>query len=336
MTAKRTATIIATGSYVPERVVTNEELGKTVPTTDQWVRDNLGIHERRVAAAHEATSDLAAAAARQALGRAGIGPEDVDLIIVATATPDRLAPSTACIVQDKIGAYNAAAFDLAAVCSGFLYALTLARPLVESDQYRHVLVIGADTFSRITDWRRRDCVFFGDGAGAVVVSGGTEPGIIHSRIFADGRGREGFTVPGGGSETPAHAFGQEDTRAYFAMNTREVFEAATTVLPRAIERVLSESQLTLSDVDIIVPHQPGIRILQKTAEVLGVPVSKIAMNMSRYANTAGATIPLLLDEVHTAGRIRNGDLVLMAAVGSGWTWGALVMRWNAGAQPGNA
>lgn len=322
------ATIMATGSYVPDRVITNAELEGTAPTTDKWVRDNLGILERRVAAPEQSTSDLATAAARSALEQAGITPDDVDLIIVATATPDRLAPSTACIVQDKLGAYNAAAFDIGAVCSGFLYALTVAQPLVECGRYRYALIIGADTFSRITDWTRRDCVFFGDGAGAVVLTAANAPGIIHSRIFADGRGRAGFTVPGGGSEIPAHTCGPNDSRAYFEMNAREVFNAATTVLPRAIERVLAEAGFTMADVDIIVPHQPGIRILHKTAEVLGVPVEKIAMNMSKYANTAGGTVPILLDEVARSGRIRNGDLVLMAAVGSGWTWGALLMRWN--------
>lgn len=327
--SKGCATILATGSYVPERVVTNAELEKAAPTTDKWVRENLGIHERRIAAPNQSTSDLAAAAANRALAKAGMNPGDVDLIIVATATPDRLSPSTACIVQDKIRAYNAAAFDIAAVCSGFLYALTIAQPLVESGQYRNALVIGADTFSRITNWSRRDCVFFGDGAGAVVVTATDAPGIIHSRIFADGRGRTAFTVPGGGSELPSHACAENDSRAYFEMNTRAVFDTATTVLPRAIERVLEEAEVPVSNIDLIVPHQPGVRILQKTAELLNIPVEKIAMNMNRYANTAGATIPLLLDEVCVSGQLRNGDLVLMAAVGSGWTWGALLMRWNA-------
>lgn len=327
-TLKRRATIIATGSYVPDRVVTNAELEDVAPTTDNWVRDNLGILERRVAAADQHTSDLATAAARSALDQAGITPGDVDLIIVATATPDRLAPSTACIVQDKLGAYNAAAFDIGAVCSGFLYALTVAQPLVEGGQYRRALIIGADIFSRITDWTRRDCVFFGDGAGAVVLTGANAPGIIHSRIFADGRGRAGFTVPGGGSEIPAHTCGSNDSRAYFEMNGRAVFDTATTVLPRAIESVLAEAGFAIADVDIVVPHQPGIRILRKTAQMLGIPVEKIAMNMSKYANTAGGTVPLLLDEVARSGRIRDGDLVLMAAVGSGWTWGALLMQWN--------
>lgn len=326
--SRRCVTIVATGSYVPERVVTNQELEGAAPTTDRWVRDNLGIHERRVAARGQHTSDLAAMAAKNALSRAGILPDEIDLIIVATATPDRLAPSTACIVQDKIGAYNAVAFDIAAVCSGFLYALTVAQPLVESGQYRCAVVIGADTFSRITNWTRRDCVFFGDGAGAAVLAATDEPGIIHSRLYADGRGRAGFTVPAGGSELPAHACVPGDSRAYFEMDSRAVFDTATTVLPKAILRVLSEAGHSMRDVDLIVPHQPGIRILTKTAETLGVPVEKVAMNMSRFANTAGATIPLLLDSLLTEGRIRNGNLIVLAAVGSGWTWGAMLMRWN--------
>ena len=322
------ATILATGSYVPQRIVTNDEIARCAPTTDRWVRENLGINERRIASDGQVTSDLASLAAMRALENAQLAAEDVDLIIVATATPDRLAPSTACILQEKIGAHRAAAFDIAAVCSGFLYALTLARSLVEAGHHRYVLVVGADTFSRITDWTRRDAVFFGDGAGAVIVGPCADGGIIHARLFADGRGQSAFTVPAGGSELPAHDCDRGDTRCFFQMDTKAVFETATTVLPEAISQVLVETGFSVEDVNLIVPHQPGIRILKRTAEALGVPLERIAMNMDRYANTAGATIPLLLDEVHAAGRVKSGDLVLLAAVGSGWTWGALLLRWN--------
>lgn len=311
----RRTRITGTGSSVPSRVVSNEELAATVDTTAAWVYENLGIRERRVAADDQATSDLATQAARRAIDDAGIGIDDVELIIVATATPDRQAPSTACLVHEKLGMKNQCpAFDLAAVCSGFLYGMTIASQFIESGTYRHVLVIGADTFSRITDWTRRDCVFFGDGAGAAILSrhdGGDS--LFSCVLHADGVGKDAFTVPPGGT---------------FSMNGRAVYETGSRVLPEAIASLLTQHNLTPADIDIIIPHQPSVRMLHNAAATLGVPFEKVATNMVRYANTSGATIPLLLDEVKRANRLTPNDLVVFAAVGSGWTWGAALYRWR--------
>lgn len=308
-------TIRGCGSALPDRVVTNEELEKLVPTSSKWIVENLGIRERRRAADGECTSDLAAAAALRALDDARIAVDEVGLIIVATATPDRKSPSTACIVQNKIGMTNMApAFDLSAVCSGFLFALNVAGQFLESSSCNYALVIGADTFSSITDWSRRDCVFFGDGAGAVVLGRSEEAGIFASRLYSDGRGQDNFTVHSGDR--------------YFSMNGTAVYETATRVLPQAIRAVLLENKLAVEDVSWVIPHQPSIRILEKTAEILDIPFDRVKCNMDRYANTSGGTIPILLDEVKRAGALESGNLLLMAAVGSGWTWGATAYRWR--------
>jgi 3-oxoacyl-[acyl-carrier-protein] synthase III len=308
--------IAGTGSFVPERVVTNEELERTSPTKAAWVKENLGILERRVVNPDgEFSSDLAYQAALKALESAKLEPNDIDLIIVATATPDRKAPSTACILQDKLGiTNNSPAFDIAAVCSGFVYAMSLAAQSVESGASKNVLVVGVDTFSKITDWDRRDCVFFGDGAGAVVLSRSEKAGKFSAVLKADGAGKDHFTV-----------FPYDK---HFTMNGKAVYETGTEVLPAAIREVLAKNNLTTKDVTHIIPHQPSIRVLTKTAELLEVPVDTVKMNMQSYANTAGATVGLLLDEVHRSGDIKTGDIVVFAAVGSGWTWGAAVYQWQ--------
>ncbi len=313
----RSIRIAGTGSAVPDRIVPNSELVGRAHSSDAWVRENLGIHERRIAAPGQFTSDLAAEAGRRALESAGVRPEDVDVIIVATATPDRSAPSTACIVQHKLGITNhCPAFDLSAVCSGFLYGMSVGSQFIQSGIYKNVLVIGADTFSRITDYHRRDCVFFGDGAGAVVLQRTqVEDGFFCFELFADGSGQDHFTVfPGDFA---------------FTMNPRAVYDTGTTVLPETIRDLLSRHQLKPMDIDHLIPHQPSVRVLRKTAESLGIPLERVCMNMERYANTAGATVPLLLDETVRSGRIKEGDLVAFAAVGSGWTWGAALYRWRA-------
>lgn len=324
----RSVRISGTGSYLPERIVRNQDLEERVPTSDKWIRENLGIRERRVAAPDQATSNLAAEAALRALENAHLSPEDIDLIIVATATPDRLAPSTACIVQEMIGANNAAAFDLAAVCSGFLYGLAVGSQFIAADTYDNVLLIGADTFSRITDWNDRSCVFFGDGAGAVVLTHANEgEGLIAIDLYADGRGKWNFTVPAGGSEMPASLQTVRDGHHHFKMNGRAVYETGTLVLPEAIKRVLKRCSLTIDDIDVLIPHQPSINILKVTSEKLGLPFNKVMINMDRYANTSGGTVPIMLDEANRDGRLKDGTLVAFAAVGSGWTWAAAVMRW---------
>lgn len=324
----RNVKIIGTGSYVPENIYTNEYLESILPTNSEWIFKNLGIKERRIADKSQCTSDLAAKAALNAIKDSGLESNDIDLIIVATATPDRLAPSTAAIVQDKIKAYNSVAFDIAAVCSGFLYAMSVASQFIAAGVYDNVLVIGADTYSRITDWTRRDAVFFGDGAGAAVIShGNVNEGFLASRLYTDGRGKWNFTIPAGGSELPASVATVMDGQHFFQMNGNAVYETGTKVLPKAIWQVLEDTGFTINDIDFLIPHQPSIKILEKTAEIIGLPFSKVMTNMDRYANTSGGTIPILLDEVKKSGKLKRGNIVLFAAVGSGWTYGASIIKW---------
>ncbi len=325
----RAVKITGTGSFLPEHIITNEHLESTVDTNAKWIYDTLGIKERRKAAENEATSDLASKAALNAIEDAGLSVTDIDLIIVATATPDRLAPSTAAIVQDKIKAYNAVAFDIAAVCSGFLYGMSVASQFIATGVYDNVLVIGADTFSRITDWKRRDAVFFGDGAGAAVFShGNNDEGFLAFRLYTDGRGKWNYTIPAGGSEMPASEQTLEQGLHYFQMNGKEVYKTGTKVLPIAINQVLDDTGLKSADIDYMIPHQPSIKILQKTAEIIGLPWERVLTNMDKYANTSGGTIPILLDETKRSGKLQRGNNILFAAVGSGWTYGAALLRWS--------
>lgn len=325
----RNVRICGTGSYVPEHIVTNEDLAKIVNTDADWVYSTLGINERRKASPDQSTSDLGAIAALRAIKMAGITANDVDLIIVATTTPDRIAPSTACFVQDKIKAFNAAAFDVSAVCSGFLYASTVAAQFISAGMYDYVLVIGADCFSKITDYTRRDCVFFGDGAGAAIFTYTDDnSGFIASTLHANGAGKFAWTVPAGGSEFPASISSVEKGDHFFQMDGKAVFETAIKVLPEAINIVLDASGVSIDQIKYVIPHQPSIGILKKTAEILNIDFSKILTNMDKYANTSGGTIPILLDETNRAGMLGHGDLVLFCAVGSGWTWGASLIKWN--------
>lgn len=325
----RKVKIIGTGSYLPETVYTNKYLETIIDTKDSWIQENLGIKERRIANNNQATSDLAALAALAALDNAKLQPENIDLIIVATATPDRKAPSTACFVQDKIKAYNAVAFDIAAVCSGFLFALSTAAQFIASGLYDNVLVIGADKFSSLIDWKRRDAVFFGDGAGAAILTHGNgDEGFLSFRLYSDGRGKFNFTVPGGGSETPLTVDNLSQGLQFFQMNGSEVYNTGTKVLPQAIMQVLDDTGLKISDIDLMIPHQPSIAILKKTAEIIGLPFEKVMTNMDKYANTSGGTIPILLDEVNRQGRLTKGKNILFAAVGAGWTWGASIIKWS--------
>jgi len=326
----RNVKIIGTGSYTPETVYTNKYLETVLDTNDKWIQENLGIKERHIASESQATSDLAANAALKAIENAQLLVDDIELIIVATATPDRKAPSTAAIVQDKIKAYNAAAFDVSAVCSGFLFAMSVATQYIASGVYHNVLVIGADTFSKITDWTRRDAVFFGDGAGAAVLSvANVTEGFLAYRLYTDSRNdKYGFTVPAGGSELPITEKILTTGLQFFQMNGRAVFDSATNVLPKAINQVLTDTGLTINDIDLMIPHQPSVKILQKTAEQIGLPFEKVMTNMDRYANTSGGTIPILLDECNRSGKIKKGDVILFAAIGSGWTYGASIIKWN--------
>lgn len=325
----RNVKIVSTGSYAPSTIYTNQYLETIADTTAKWIEDNLGIKERHIAGINESTSDLAYEAGKSAIHSAGLSVDDIDLIIVATATPDRMAPSTAAIVQDKLKAYNAVAFDISAVCSGFLYGLSVGSQFIASGVYDNVLLIGADTFSKITDWTRRDCVFFGDGAGAAILSSGNiNEGFMAFRLYTDGRGKYNFTIPAGGSENPASHETIKNGMHYFSMNGKAVYETGTKVLPEAIFQVLKDTGLSIDDIDYLIPHQPSIRLLKKTAEIIGMPFEKVMTNMDKYANTSGATIPLLLDEVNKSGKLKRGDNVLFAAVGSGWTYGAAILKWS--------
>ncbi|MFZ5646470.1 MAG: beta-ketoacyl-ACP synthase III [Bacillota bacterium] len=323
------AGVIGLGSYVPEKVLTNSELEKTVDTSDQWIVTRTGIRERRIAAPEEATSDLALEAARKALADAHIGPEDIDLIIVATNTPDSLFPATACIVQDRLGAHRAGAFDLLAGCTGFIYSLSVGSQFVISGMYRHVLVIGAETLSRIVDWEDRNtCVLFGDGAGAAVI--GRVPGdygILHTMLGSDGSGGQHLYLPAGGSRLPATGETVGGRLHFVRMNGREVFKFAVRTCGDGSMEALKEAGLSLGDLDFLIPHQANIRIIEAAAKRLELPMEKVLVNVDRYGNTSTASIPMALEEAVNQGRIKDGDNILMTGFGAGLTWAVALMRW---------
>ena len=320
------AFIKGTGSYVPEKIIKNKFF-ESVGSSDEWIFKNLGIKERRVVK-DETTSDLASKAGLLAIENAGLTPLDMDLIIVATATADRQAPSCACFVQEKLGAKNAVAFDLSAVCSGALFATSTGVQFIKSGMYENVLVIGADTFSNITDWTRRDAVFFGDGAGAMVLSKTEEDrGFIDFLLHSDGTGKEHFTIPAGGSELPTSMKSIESRQHFFQMNGPEVYRTAIEVVPKCISKLLKRNRISIDQIKCLLPHQPSIKILQEVAHRIEMPFIKVKTNMDRYANTSGGTIPIILDEVHKKNEFETGDLVLFAAVGAGWTWGSALYKW---------
>lgn len=319
--------ILGTGSYVPDTVLTNEQVAVRSGGNAAWVRENLGINERRIVAEGQLTSDMATAAGRRALEAAGIGADEIDLILVATATPDRLAPSTACIVHDKLQARNAVAFDINAVCSGFVFGLATAAGYITGMGFQRVLVIGADSFSRFTDWDRRDAPFFGDGAGAAVLGPSTgDEGFRGFRLGSSGEGWSGFTIAAGGSEKLPETVAGDPQLRHFQMNAQDVYKTATRVLPLVIRQVLQACGTELEDVDHLVPHQASMKVLRAVATELDLPLHKVRTNMDRYANTSSATVPILLDESIRTARIVSGQNVLLAAVGSGWTWGAALYK----------
>lgn len=314
------AFIRGTGSYAPKNVVKNDFF-ENVGSSDKWIYENLGIKERRISLG-ETTSDLAYKAGLAAIEDAGIIPREVDLIILATATADRLAPSCACFVQEKLAANNAVAFDISAVCSGALFATATGVQFIKSGMYKNVLVIGADTFSNITDWSRRDSVFFGDGAGAILLSDTKEDkGFIDFLLHTDGTGKECFTIPAGGSETPPSQESIDNRQHFFQMNGHEVFKTAIEVVPKCISKILANNNLTIDEIKFLLPHQPSIKILEEIAKRIKMPFEKVQTNMDRYANTSGGTIPIILDETLKNKGLEKGDLLLFAAVGAGWTWG---------------
>ncbi|ETT49632.1 MULTISPECIES: beta-ketoacyl-ACP synthase III [Paenibacillus] len=321
--------IIGTGKYVPEKILTNSDLEKIVETNDEWIVSRTGIRERHIAAPHEATSDLAYEAALKALDSAGMKAEDLDLIIIATVTPDSSFPSTACILQDKLGAKGAAAFDLSAACSGFVYSLATAVGFIQNGMYNNALIIGADTLSRITDYTDRNtCVLFGDGAGAVIIGEVPEGrGFQSFDLGAEGSGGNLLKLEAGGSRLPASQQTVEDKKHFIYMNGREVFKFAVRVMGSATERVLTKAGLGKEDIDLFVPHQANIRIIQSAMQRLDLPPEKCVINVDKYANTSAASIPLALVEAAEEGRMKEGDTVLMVGFGGGLTWGASVLIW---------
>ncbi len=320
------AFISGTGSYAPANIVSNDYFDK-VGSNDAWIQKNLGIKERRISTG-ETTSDLATMAAQRAIENAKVSVDDIDLIILATATPDKLAPSCACFVQEKLGAINAVAFDISAVCSGAVFATATAVQFIKSGMYQHVLVIGADTFSNITDWERRDSVFFGDGAGAMVISRTEEDkGFRDFLLHTDGKGKDAWHIPAGGSATPTSPKSIQQKQHYFQMDGPAVFKTAVDVVPRSIQEILQRNDMTIDQIDHMIPHQPSIRILEQVAQTIGLPWEKVHTNMDRYANTSGGTIPIMLDETHKDGLLHKDQWVLFAAVGAGWTWGTALYKW---------
>ena len=314
--------ILGTGSYLPVHILTNADLEKLVETNDQWIVDRTGIRERHIAAEGEFTSDLATQAARAALDAAGLAPDDIDLLLVATTTPDLVFPSTACIVQSKLGMTNGKpAFDLQAVCSGFVYALSVADQFIKTGAAKHVLVIGAETLSRITDWNDRgNCILWGDGAGAVVVGASDEPGIIATHIHADGRHKDLLrttTGPSTGMNEPA----------LMRMEGNPVFKMAVNTLDRIVDETLEANGLQKSDIDWLVPHQANIRIISATAKRLGMSMDNVVTTVAGHGNTSAASVPLAFDVAVRDGRIQRGQTVLMEAFGGGFTWGSALLKY---------
>jgi 3-oxoacyl-[acyl-carrier-protein] synthase-3 len=329
-----TCSIVGTGSYVPERVLTNDDLSKIVETSDEWITTRTGIKERRIAAEGENTSDMASEAARRALASAGITAADVDLIIVATVTPDMFFPSTACIVQKKLEAWNAVAFDISAACSGFLYALQTARHFINSGNRKTALIIGAEKLSSLINWTDRNtCVLFGDGAGAVVVRRMEEgdanpPGRILSAVMGcDGSLTDLLKVPGGASAMPVTPENIDQRLNTIHMEGRETFKHAVTRMCQASEQALSMAGLEARDVNMVIPHQANLRIISAIASRLDIPEERIFVNLQKYGNTSAATIPVALDEASRSGAIKRGDNVLLVAFGGGFTWASTMLTW---------
>ena len=320
--------IAGTGSYLPERILTNAELETLVETSDEWIVTRTGMRERRIARDDEPTSEMASAAAKEALENAGISGEDVDLIIVATVTPDMPFPSTACMVQDAVGATKALCFDLEAACSGYLYAQEVGRGMLLSGMYNTALVIGAEKMSAVTDWEdRATCVLFGDGAGAAVLKrSDSKGGILATTVGSDGSLGELLMIPGGGSRTPASHDSVDQRQHYMKMAGNNVFKHAVRCMTEAGRDALEKAGLTVEDVDWVVPHQANMRIIKAIADRTGISMDKVVINLDRLGNTTAATVPLALDEAVRDERIKPGDIVLMIVFGGGFTWGATVLE----------
>lgn len=325
------AHIVGWGMAVPEKVVTNRDLSEIVDTSDEWIVSRTGIRERRIAGPRDTTASLAIRAARQALGVANLKPREVQLIILATSSPEYIFPSTASLVQDALGAINAGAFDLSAACSGFIYALSLGAQMIRSGALETVLVIGSETLSRLVNWTDREtCILFGDGAGAFVLQAREQPGgVLSSILRSDGSGGDLLIIPAGGSKLPTTADTVRDNLHTIAMNGREVYRFATRVMVSAAKEVVASAGLTLDDLSLIIPHQANLRIIQAAARGLGLPEERFMINLDRYGNTSTASIPIAVCEAVSQGRIQPGDNMVLVGFGAGLTWGASVLSWAA-------
>ena len=317
--------IIGTGGYLPEKVLSNHDLEKMVDTSDQWIMERTGIKKRHIAAENETTCDLAEHAARDAIDAAGITPKDIDLIIVATTTPDRVFPSTACLLQQRLGIHGCAAFDIQAVCTGFVYALGVADKFIRSGSHQCALVIGAETLSRIIDWTDRGtCILFGDGAGAVVLSASEEPGILSTHLHADGEYKDLLSTTGGISEGFTNNI---DGSVHITMQGNEVFKMAVNTLGRIVDETLAANNMQKGDIDWLVPHQANIRIINATAKKLKMSMDHVVITVQEHGNTSAASVPMALNEAVRDGRIKRGETIMLEAFGGGFTWGSALLRY---------
>jgi 3-oxoacyl-[acyl-carrier-protein] synthase-3 len=315
--------IVGTGKYLPERVLTNFDLEKMVDTSDDWIRTRTGIEQRHIAADDQATSDLAVEAGRAAIEDAGLAPDDIDLVVVGTTTPDLIFPNVGCLVQERLGITTGPAFSLEAACSGFVYALTVADQFVRSGSVRRALVIGAETMSRIIDWTDREtCVLFGDGAGAVVLEQAEEPGVVYCKLGADGRYRDLLYASSGVSARP-----KDSTDSLLKMKGNEVFRVAVKTLENIVDEVVAANELEKGEIDWLIPHQANIRIIQATAKRLQLPMERVVLTVREHGNTSAASVPMALDTAIRDGRVKRGDLLLLEAFGGGFTWGACLVRY---------
>jgi 3-oxoacyl-[acyl-carrier-protein] synthase-3 len=321
--------IAGVGYYVPDRVVTNTDLEKTLDTSDAWIQSRTGIRERRIAAPEQAASDLGTQAARRALEDAGLPAEDLDLVVVATASPDMSFPATACLIQANLGAERAGAFDLTAVCSGFPYAVTTASQMIAAREARRILVVAAEKFSALLDWQdRATCVLMGDGAGAVVLTDEAPQGEILACVLgADGTGIEQLQIPAGGSALPTSHATIDQRLHYMKMNGSEIYKFGVRIIGESVEQALAKAGLKETDLDLLIPHQANIRIIQSASKRFNLPMDKIVVNIDRYSNTSAASIPIALAEAKLSGRLKPGMVVALVGFGAGLTWGTVILRW---------
>lgn len=329
--AQKSVVILGTGSYAPEKIVTNDDMAKIVETSDEWIRTRSGIGERRFASDNEATSDMACKAAERAIEAAGIDRNEIDLIVVATMTPDMPFPSTACLLQSKLGLPNVTAFDSQAACSGFVYGLNIVSGMLQSGRFNKALLIGAEKMSGILDFEDRStCVLFGDGAGAAILSLDERPevGVLDCLCGADGSNPDLLCQPGGGSSQPANHESVDTRQHFLKMNGKEIFKLAVRVMGAASTEILEKQGYSSEDLKLVIPHQANMRIIESLKKRLGIPEEKFHNNLERFGNTSAASIPIALDEAYRAGRIQSGDLVLLVAFGAGLTWGSTLIKWQ--------